>query len=1063
MKNVRYINASAGSGKTYTLTHKLADLIKDDKVKPEEVIMTTFTDKAATEMKEKAKAVLCEEGLYDAASKLDQALIGTVHSVANSLIKKYWFFLELSPDMGVMKEEDKQFYISQSLSDIPESDELWKLLRFCEEFEIQKVYEEGKSGGLDYDFWKEDIKKVIDYTTNYEIGDYEKSVEESLNYIQQLVDPDAKVEHNENELKEVLNECDSCTGDKTKKKTIEELRKEVKAPTIRWYGKLERLLNDGNKGLATMKSFKGDKYPKVAAFSEELKQLWRTEKLYESEKEYIELLFKLATRWREQYSDYKKERNLLDFNDMEKYLRDLLENEEVKKEIQSEYKYLFVDEYQDCSPIQVKIFDALSELMEHSYWVGDYKQAIYGFRGSDITLTKSVVDRIAKGEDGCDTETLDTSYRSLPGIVTACNETFKKTFDGVLDEGAIVLKANRENTNKESTRYWRIPKKDGRKKNDEDNDISVSIADHVARLIDSGVEPVDIAILARENKDFNNIVTDLSGYNIPISRGEQTIKETRTKALVFALLALVVNERDTMARATVATLAEQGYGTKEIIEGKIDNDTAGKGDGEYLGDVELIKQVVAIRKELRQQSVGALIETMVIELDLYNEAKKIGDTGDVAQSLDCLIAAGHEYEEHCLQMSLSATINGYMDYVEEVNPQVVGDVNGVQLMTYHGSKGLEWKYVILTSLGDKKDDANDIAKKQVYGVHFRYTEQPSAEKSYPEVYIRVMPFVYGVGNTKIPEDIQGIIERTDLYKEVRDRYLQEENRLLYVGMTRPQDVMIMALEKGDKSLQWLNDVGLTSVNPGADKDILGIGVDFEDDTMKPKDADEIRNSYTYTSGEEEMKRKRVPYKGERKDAEGKYQSPSGQKGKGKVEDHAVIGKRIAIGTLPKGKEMKDVGDCIHQIFCGIESNKEDERYYEGLIKSYGLEGNLKDTTAIKAAWENLVGWLEKTYGKATKVYHERPFRLLKDGKEYNGSIDLVWQTAEGDVLIDFKTCPMGEKVVLDENNEKHFVGQYAGQLDAYEAALVAAGEKVVARYIYYPVSGLICKIGKCEK
>ena len=85
--------------------------------------------------------------------------------------------------------------------------------------------------------------------------------------------------------------------------------------------------------------------------------------------------------------------------------------------------------------------------------------------------------------------------------------------------------------------------------------------------------------------------------------------------------------------------------------------------------------------------------------------------------------------------------------------------------------------------------------------------------------------------------------------------------------------------------------------------------------------------------------------------------------------------------------------------------------------------------------------------------------LLKDGNVYNGSIDLVWQTADGDVLIDFKTCPLGYKYILDEQSE-HYAGWYAGQLDAYTAALEAAGEKVLKRFIYYPVSGLLCEISK---
>ena len=63
----------------------------------------------------------------------------------------------------------------------------------------------------------------------------------------------------------------------------------------------------------------------------------------------------------------------------------------------------------------------------------------------------------------------------------------------------------------------------------------------------------------------------------------------------------------------------------------------------------------------------------------------------------------------------------------------------------------------------------------------------------------------------------------------------------------------------------------------------------------------------------------------------------------------------------------------------------------------------------------------------------------------------------GDILVDFKTCPMGADIVRDEKSE-HYAGLYGGQLDAYTSALEAAGETVLARYIYYPVSGLIVEV-----
>ena len=281
-------------------------------------------------------------------------------------------------------------------------------------------------------------------------------------------------------------------------------------------------------------------------------------------------------------------------------------------------------------------------------------------------------------------------------------------------------------------------------------------------------------------------------------------------------------------------------------------------------------------------------------------------------------------------------------------------------------------------------------------------------------------------------------------------------------MTRPKDVLIMALEPHPQTvhvLQWLEDVGLDCVKPDDDHDILGVGCLFEDDTLTDERLECI-SSYQYLPDEEKMKTRRIPYQRELCSAEPKYLSPSLLHKKGKVLAHHDICGRLPQGTLV-GKTMADVGDCIHQIFCGIEQHINSESYYTDLIESYGLKTFLIDHKAIRRAWKQLCSWLEERFGAALNIYHERPFTLLKDGNVFSGSIDLVWQTAEGNVLIDFKTCPLGQEYILNSDSE-HYAGWYAGQLDAYTDALEAAGEKVIKRYIYYPVSGLLCEIGRSE-
>ncbi|MBQ2196451.1 MAG: UvrD-helicase domain-containing protein, partial [Prevotella sp.] len=132
-------------------------------------------------------------------------------------------------------------------------------------------------------------------------------------------------------------------------------------------------------------------------------------------KEYAKIIFALAGRWQKEYRKYKDEHHLIDFNDMEELFLKLLGMEEVKQDIQSRFKWLFVDEFQDSNPMQVRIFDALSKLLNTVY-VGDKKQAIYGFRGSDTELTTAVENSIS------DKEPLKHSYRSIEPLVNFSNK-----------------------------------------------------------------------------------------------------------------------------------------------------------------------------------------------------------------------------------------------------------------------------------------------------------------------------------------------------------------------------------------------------------------------------------------------------------------------------------------------------------------------------------------------------------------------------------------------------------------------------------------------------------------
>lgn len=190
--------------------------------------------------------------------------------------------------------------------------------------------------------------------------------------------------------------------------------------------------------------------------------------------------------------------------------------------------------------------------------------------------------------------------------------------------------------------------------------------------------------------------------------------------------------------------------------------------------------------------------------------------------------------------------------------------------------------------------------------------------------------------------------------------------------------------------------------------------------------------------------------------EPRYISPSHIRKCGKIGKFYEFEHRIPISNNPG--DMATVGNCIHQIFAIIEDNPSvNGTILNNIIRSYGLSAVLTDTDSILSAWKKLYDKLVLLHGKPVKTYHERPFRMDYDGQTIVGSIDLVWQTQEGNILVDFKNNPMAAKYILDPDNE-HFAGWYAGQLDAYQDALEAAGENILQRYIYYPVRGLLVEI-----
>lgn len=1053
MKNITYISASAGSGKTYELTERLKEAILSGKTKPEEVILTTFTKAAAAEFKEKAKAKFYEDGKVTEANRLNQALIGTVDSVSNVFVNKYWYLLGISPKQNVISEEDENVYVAESLSSLPTKEQNEFFNYFAETFEIP-VKDGFKAYGIDYGFWKKDLKAIFDATRNYRIKDYKESIEASKNKIQSFTLSCYKLNFDKEELLSKLEAVEAIISSDRPGNAKETRQNEV--------DKFRKILNKENPSqieiaLGLYKMIVNGKYTTKAyqasvdylSLEEEANKVFLSEDVRDLQFTYIEYLFEIAERWQKQYIEYKKEQHIVDYTDMEEYFLELISNEKyesVQDDIRSSYKYLFVDEFQDCSPTQIQIFDRLSELVEQSIWVGDYKQAIYGFRGSDTALVKAVTDRIEK-MNGKPNDTLGTSHRSWPALVELNNAAFVPAFSDILREEEVALKPwdklvkkSEESGKKDFLKCWVITEKKA-------DDKLKQVASNIAKMIEEGTQPEDIAVLAYSNTELSNLAKVLKEYNIPTLVGDSDFQQDREVKLLNALLSLVVNYYDTKARATIAFLTERDFGTKEILESRFEDLANEKTDDDFLSEINLVKQLLSKREKYLALNVSSLVETLIIEMDLYNVSKSWEDSDNSENIFHTIIKLAKDYEEHSVQMSLPCTIYGFIEYNTTVKAKAAGISDGVQLFTFHRSKGLEWKNVILLSLDEDILDEKNLITQGIYGVNTFHEEVPTADNPYPPMKISVLPWLYA-NKKSPPENIQNLILEQKYFEEQRKTVIQEGKRLMYVAMTRPVESLILAANE-ENGLLRLKRIGMNVVDtiPSQNKaDILGVGKNFI--IENPCDMD----GWKYKTQDNKI----INLSSEKKELKKRDQQPSSCKSTKDVSAKIIFDSEKRITLKSNMKEMDEIGTCLHNIFCVLENNPSEE-LIEEIIKRYEMEGVLPVSNDILEAWINLEKFLSEKYGPKIKTYHELPFKHHYEGQIFTGSIDFIWETKDGVVLVDFKSYPGHKDDVVNPSHE-HYVGMYTGQFGCYEKALTSAGKSVIAKVVYYHVLGVCVEI-----
>ncbi len=1025
---IRFISAGAGSGKTTRLTSILAEKLLGKKVKPEGIIATTFTNKAATELKERVRATLLEKNRQDLAVSIFEAQIGTVNSVCGALLRRFAFELGLTIEQKVLDEHSAMAHLSRALDSAVSADNLASVTALAHR--LGSV--EYRTGEL---LWKKHVKDVIDLARYNNVGPVSFNTFARKN------------------ADELLDRFPEPAGDDLEEKVLsaiaglkpefeKELANKPQKNTRDYFELLTRFEGALHTGSFVWKDWLDivKKKPGKALLEKKerldtlCKAVLTHPGLHKDIHDYLILVFALAEKTLGIYQDQKRKLGFIDFADQEAMLLKALETPEVREQLREKLDLLLVDEFQDTSPLQLALFLKLSVLARQTYWVGDVKQAIYSFRGGDARLMKAVLDFLPDaGKD-----ILGRSWRSVPSLVGAFNSVFRETFSAAMKPEDIVLGPEREEHPSQVSFFrWGLGKGAQLQQ-------YKAVGEGIERLLEEKFEVFDkeekawrtvqygdIAILARTNAHVQKIAAVLKQSGIPAATEQPGLFASPESLLVTAGLRRLVDPSDTLATAEIYSLVtcsepeEWIRSRREYLQ--TDQDPARwleDGDGAH----PVLREIARLRERAAELTPSGAILALITKTDVPRHVLAWCRESEQARirllNIQKHVELAGEYEAECLTNGVSATLRGLVhwfgeraDSQEDLFPEP--PVNAVRVLTFHKSKGLEWPVVILLDL--EKPGNFDLSAPTAESIHGIDAAVPLKDR-----FIRFWPLPFSGS-----EPLNGLetVMQSRIVREAETMRREESARLLYVAMTRVRDCLVLATSSKSRSFPWLEETGADCfLGKG------GKGVRLPDGSLLPCERwdglEEVRNAVK--PGKEravlhwydphERSAERLP----------EQISPSLRE----ASSDASVVETIMYGNMLdlRGESAPaEKGTAVHDILAFALTQEPgvcDAASVAVLLERYGMAG-----LCGSEAFEGQLGCFRQMLSERWpdgKLDIEVPVeQVLPRDQVLKGQIDLLLETPNGWVVIDHKITA----IEPDAWDAKAM--EYSGQLYDYKQALEA--------------------------
>ena len=835
------VSAGAGSGKTAVLTQRVITNLKKG-MHINELLILTFTNNAAMEMKTRIKkAILEDDEIKNEAKLTDSADITTFDAYVLSLVKKYHYLLNLDSDItlidsSIIKKKKKDFI--EEIFDELFTQKNEKFIKFVTDFGTKNARQTKKTIlNLDYSF--DLITKKEDYLNNYIESYYNKNNLDNLfhQFENTLL---KRVESIKNLLLNLSFEVDSDYYDKIYK-TLEPLLKSSNYQEIRSNldFKLSPLRNASDKA----------KYYKeqISKIIKDLKSLTEFhEQVLKDDllktKEYAEVIIEILLKLTQKVNAYKFEYQVFEFNDISKFALEILDkNEDIRKELKNYYKEIMIDEYQDTSDVQEQFIKYIEN--NNVYMVGDIKQSIYRFRNANPDIFKIKYDAYKEGNNGFKID-LNKNFRSRGEVLDSINQIFNHIMDDNIGNANYIkehqlifgnntfIEEGNNNYNNNLEIYNYLPDPNFTKEEMEAfiiaNDIKKKVTSNY-EVFDKTLRPCkysDFCILIDRTTAFDTYKKIFDFLNVPINiYKDDNIMISDETSLINNIIKFIINIKNnkfnetsrfcfaSIARSYLYQLDDQTiYNT--ISQNKIN-------------ESEIYEIAYNISKNLDSLSNEEIIKKIIYDYKFYDKMIIAGNLNYRSIILDNLINKFKELNK--VNMTIYE-VNDYLDSLindeESIKiPALLNKNDSVTITNIHKSKGLEYKICYFPSL-HKEFNLMDLNNRIIFNTKFGLI-LPNYDNGFKSTFVNFLN------------------KETYIKDEISERI-----RLFYVALTRAKEKMIMVtnLIQNDNCTTDENGIidYLTRINYRSYKDILESVYPYIHKYIENIDLPEINIGYKYS-------------------------------------------------------------------------------------------------------------------------------------------------------------------------------------------------------------------------